>query len=337
MEPRINKHLIFDHFAGKSTPMQKRLIEDWLRSPPNREAYYHWLVEWEHQSPQYLPGLESKVETYIDYIDNNPTSEMTEASPTESISSHATQRHWLRWLTAATVLLIFGTIGWLNQGKLFSQTHTTGYNETKTLLLSDGTEVVMNANSSLRVPRFGFGSQTREVMLEGEANFSVTHTPNDQKFIVQAYNGLNIVVLGTEFTVFTRPRGAKVVLNKGKVKLRYGKIDAREEVTMAPGELVTLDREGHAKLSKTTNSQPQKAWAAHRFVFEGTSLEELTHLFHDNFGLKIEIGDEELKATSLYGSFRAESAEQFLQELSAAANLRYEEKNDTIYILPNTL
>ncbi len=336
MEPKINKHLIFDHFAGKSTPMQKRLIEDWLRSPPNREAYYRWLVEWEHQSPQYLPSLESRVGTYIAYLENRSASEVSDAGLTDLPPTPATRRHWLRWLTAATVLLIVGLLGWLNQDELFYQTHVTGYNETETLRLSDGTRVVMNANSSLRVPRLGFGFRSRKVRLEGEANFSVTHTPDDQKFIVQADNDLEVVVLGTEFTVFTRPRGAKVVLDKGKVKLHFGSQNAREEVTMAPGELVTFDREGRAKLSKTANSQPQKAWAAHRFVFEGTSLEELTHMFHDNFGLNIEIGDQELKATTLYGSFRAESAEQFLRELSATANLRYEQKNDTIYILPNT-
>lgn len=315
--------------------MQKRLIEEWLRSDLNREAYYRWLVEWEHQSPQYLPSLESKVEAYLDFLENHPTTETAETSPGEPTSGHTTRRNWLGWLTAATVLLVIGTLGWLNQSKLFYQTHATGYNETKTLRLSDGTEVIMNANSTLLVPRFGFGTQSREVRLEGEASFSVIHTADDQKFIVKAENDLEVVVLGTEFTVSARPRGAKVTLNKGKVKLHYGKQDSRKEVTMAPGELVTLDREGQAKLGKTNNTQPQNAWAAHQFVFEGTSLQELAYLFRDNFGLKIEIGDEELRAMSLYGSFRAESAEQLLQELSAAANLRYEQKNDTIYILPD--
>ena len=336
MEPKINKHLIFDHLSGKSTPMQKRLIEEWLHSDLNRETYYQRLVEWEHQSPQYLPELESKVEGYVKYLENRSAQQesLLETKPLSSINHP--RRSWLRWLTAATVLLIAGTMGWINQELLFYANYTTGFNESKSLQLSDGSKIVMNANSSLLVPRFGFGTQTREVKLRGEANFSVTHTIDDQKFIVKAENDLEVVVLGTEFTVSSRPHGDRVVLNKGKVKLHYGRKNAREEVMMAPGELVTLDRKGHAKLSKTTNPQPQEAWIAHRFVFEGTSLEELTFLFNDNFGLKIEIGAEELKDMSLYGSFRAESAEQLLQELAAAANLRYEKQNDTIYIMPST-
>lgn len=336
MEPSVTKHLVFDYFAGKSTPMQKRLIGEWLLADANRETYYQWLIEWEHQLPQYLPELENKLEAYVEYLENNPAPEAEAAKRVRLSSGRPDRRNWFRWLVAATVLLFVGLLTWVNRERLLYENHTTGYNETRTLRLRDGSRVVMNANTTLLVPRLGFGTQSREVRLAGEANFSVRHTLDDRKFIVKAEKGLEVVVLGTEFTVSSRPRGARVVLNKGKVKLHFGHENARQEVIMAPGELVTLDQEGRAKLSRTTNPQPQKAWSAHRFVFEGTSLEELTYLFKDNFGLEILIGDEELKKMTLYGSFRAESAEQLLQELSAAANLRYEQRNDTIHILPGT-
>ena len=315
--------------------MQKRSIEAWLQATENQELFYQWLAERENQSPQYLPELDNPLTAYAAFMDRNPEfTESAEVYKAEN-SPRLLKNSWFRWLVAASTILVLGIFCWLNQQTILFETHRTSYNETKPLNLADGTEVTLNSNSSLRVPRFGFGTQSREVKLEGEASFSVIHTADDQKFIVKTENDLEVVVLGTEFTVSARPRGAKVTLNKGKVKLHYGKQDSRKEVTMAPGELVTVDREGQAKLGKTNNTQPQNAWAAHQFVFEGTSLQELAYLFRDNFGLKIEIGDEELRAMSLYGSFRAESAEQLLQELSAAANLRYEQKNDTIYILPD--
>ncbi|HEV7350317.1 FecR family protein [Telluribacter sp.] len=332
MEPTVTKYLIFDHFAGKSTPMQKRLIEEWLHAADNRETYYQWLVEWEHQSPQYLPELDQKLDAYLHFMQENPARPVPETALSSDSTSPVSRSIWLKWLVAATLLLSCGLLGWANKDLLIYKTYQTSYNETRSLQLEDGTRVAMNSNSSLRVPRFGFGSKTREVLLKGEANFSVTHTIDHQRFVVKAENGLEVVVLGTEFTVYSRQRGSKVVLNKGKVQLRYQEGNARKEVMLKPGDLVTLDQQGRASLRKTASPQNYAAWAAHRFVFEGTSLSELTHLFEDNFGLKIKIEGEDLKQLTLYGSFQAQSAEELLQALTDAANLRYTQSNDTITI-----
>lgn len=332
MEPAITKYLLFDHFAGKSTPMQKRLIEAWLHDAQNRETYYQWLVEWEHQMPQYFPDQEARLTQYIHFMQHHPAQSVQEISLSSRTPAPTLRSYRSRWLVAATVLVSLGLVGWLGRDIIQYKTYQTDYNQTRTLTLSDGTQVVMNANSNLRVPRFGFGSNTREVLLTGEANFSVTHTPNQQKFIVRADNNLEVVVLGTEFTVYSRKRGSKVVLNKGKVRLRYQEGDAHKEVTMKPGDLVTLDSLGHANVRQTTTPQNYAAWAARRFVFEGTSLNELTYLFEDNFGLKIKIEGEALKQLTLYGSFQAQSAEELLEALTDAANLRYLQSNDTITI-----
>ena len=99
--------------------------------------------------------------------------------------------------------------------------YKTAFGETRTVTLTDGSQVTLNANSSLRVPRFGFGKRTRDVTLLGEADFSIKHLPDDQRFVVQTDKNFEVVVLGTEFLVNTREKGTKVVLNKGKVRLLY--------------------------------------------------------------------------------------------------------------------
>lgn len=335
MEPSISKQLIQDHLAGKSSPIQKRSIEVWLQVAENQELFYQWLAEWENLSPQYLLELEPKLDAYIEFMEKKPALPESEDFLEEENSLIIFKNSWFRWLVAASVLLFLGVIGWLNQQTLLFETHRTSYNQTKSLLLTDGTEVILNSNSSLRVPRFGFGSQTRDVFLTGEANFKVTHTIENEPFLVKTENDLEVIVLGTEFTVYARDRGSKVVLNKGKVQLRFQQGDARKNVTMKPGDLVTLDPEGHAKLRRTAAPQNYAAWAAHRFVFEGTSLEELTYLFADNFGLKIRIDDAALNQLTLYGSFQAESAEELLRALTDAASLSYSAQGDTIVITRN--
>lgn len=332
MEPSINKQLIQDHLAGKSSPIQKRSIEAWLQTAGNKELFYQWLAEWENQSPQYLPELDERLTAYVAFLEKKPELPEYEVILEEENAPVVSRNFWLRWLSVAAVLLLLGWAGWYEQKRLFFEAYHTGYNETKSIELSDGSTVVLNSNSCLRVPRFGFGSQTREVLLTGEANFSVSHTIDDQPFLVRAGDVLEVVVLGTEFTVYARDRGSKVVLNKGKVQLRYQQGDARKNLTMKPGDLVTLAPDGNAKLRRTASPQNYAAWAAHRFVFEGTSLEELTYLFAENFGLKIRIKDADLNQLTLYGSFQAETAEELLRALTDAASLSYSTQGDTIVI-----
>jgi transmembrane sensor len=49
------QQLIFSHFAGQTPPLQRRLIEIWLKKPANQELYYQWLEEWDRQNLQYHP------------------------------------------------------------------------------------------------------------------------------------------------------------------------------------------------------------------------------------------------------------------------------------------
>ena len=65
------------------------------------------------------------------------------------------------------------------------------------LTLSDGTEVWLNANSSIKYP-VAFTDSTREVFLEGEAFFDVQH--NGKSFFVNTQE-TTIRVLGTSFNV----------------------------------------------------------------------------------------------------------------------------------------
>ena len=53
-ENAINKTTLMNHFSGNSTPLQKKLIEDWLAAPENVEYYYECLDEWESDNTQFI-------------------------------------------------------------------------------------------------------------------------------------------------------------------------------------------------------------------------------------------------------------------------------------------
>ncbi|WP_028665731.1 FecR family protein [Runella zeae] len=332
MKAEINKEFIFSYLSGKTSALQKQMVDEWVKQPANEELFYKWLVEYEYQHPQYLTQLPEALKqfhAYADRFDADPTHEtFKETKP----SLKSSPRFWNTLMIAASLSLTLVALGWLFKDDIVYQTHSTTFGETRSILLSDKTQVTLNANSSLRVPRFGFGDKTREVFLKGEANFDVTHQVNNQKFVVKTDKDFEVVVLGTEFTVYSRQQRAKIVLNKGKVQLRYQEGQSQKQVIMKPGDLVTLDQRNH--LQQAVTSQPEKyaAWKDHRFVFDDTTLEEFGKIMEENYGLKVKIEDQALAKRTLVGSFRAENADELLEIISQIFNINIVRNGDSVIL-----
>lgn len=110
---------------------------------------------------------------------------------------------------------------------------------THKVILEDGTEVFLNANSELDYPTL-FGNFTREVYLKGEGYFKVTKS--DKQFIVHTSNA-DIKVFGTEFNINTsRNNGVETVLVSGSVSVSSDKF-TNGDVMMRPNELFRFDGE----------------------------------------------------------------------------------------------
>ncbi|MBC7892042.1 MAG: FecR domain-containing protein [Sphingobacteriaceae bacterium] len=330
MKNEVTQELLFRYFAGVATAFQKQLIEEWAKEPQNRERFYEALEAWEAQNPQYLPDVTAARHRHQARLAN------PEAAPHRAIQESPSypffpRRVWLGWGIAASLVLLLGS-GWIFRENLLNQTYATAYGETRQLTLPDGSRVTLNANSRLQFPRFGFGKRTREVALRGEATFSVVHTPDDRRFVVKTDRNFEVVVLGTEFTVYNRPRGGRVVLNRGKVQLRYGEGATTRQLTMKPGDAVTLDPRGQAQLRRLRQPENAAAWRENRFVFEETPLSEIARLFEENYGLHLQIPDPDLARWTVSGSFTARNADELLESLTQAASLNYVRRDDRIIL-----
>lgn len=326
MDKSVNKNVLFERFSGRATPLQKKLIEQWLIEPTNRELYYEWLDEWENQFIQILPNTEDELQKSLQKIAQN------EAYLTP-ISVERTPnffRYYFHWLTAAAVVLLISFGVFISRDYIFYKRYETAFGEIQKIQLPDDSQVSLNANSTLKVARFGFGTNTREVFLTGEASFSVKHTIDNQRFIVKTDKNFEVEVLGTEFNVYARQKEAKVVLNKGKVKLNYTVGESAKQLTMKPGDLVTFDLIGQAKIQQIAQPQNYSAWQEHRFVFEQTPLKEVATMIQENFGVKIEFRDEALSQRTISGAFHAENANELLQVISELLEINFNRQDNDV-------
>jgi transmembrane sensor len=335
MNSNINKEYIYSYFSGNSSALQKQMIDEWVKEPENEELFYKWLVEFENQNPQYLTDVSKGFEHFEVYAHTHqatPTIDLPSLLESTIIPKRSFKTLW----RIAASVLIGSVIGsWIFKDSIIYQTYDTGFGETKAFTLSDKTVITLNANSSLRVPRFGFGTKSREVFLTGEANFSVTHRIDNQKFTVKANKGLEVVVFGTEFTVYARDKTSKVVLTKGKVQLRYLENNKPQQVNMKPGDLVIFDEINHPKKEVTTQPEKYAAWKDHRFIFEDTTLEEFASIMQENYGIKVIVKDSTLANRTLVGSFRADNAEELLQIVSEVFNVNINRTDNTVVMTDN--
>lgn len=330
MEPEINKEFVFNHLAGRSSALQKQLLDAWVTAPSNEELFYQWVIDWELQQPQYVVDLSQGLARYQTLMAQRETQSIG-SGPVVAARGRRF-RPFFGWMAAAVVLLTLA-YGWAMRDSLRYKTYATGPGRTSALQLADGSRVTLHPNSSLRIARFGF-TQNREVHLSGEARFAVTHTASHQRFVVRTDERLDVVVLGTEFTVYARPQGTRVVLDQGKVQLNYREGATARQLTMKPGELVTLDPLAPAKLRKSAAPAKRAVRSDNRYVFEETTVLELMYLLADRHGITAEVSDEALLAQTLSGSFTAENADELLALLEEILELQITQRGDTVLISP---
>ncbi|MFN4144180.1 MAG: FecR family protein [Runella sp.] len=324
MKNNLSKEQLFAHFAGNSSVLTKHQLEEWLQSSPShQEIYYACLEEWERQHLYWHPNTEAEYEKLQQRI-----RETTQTTIGIEPISRPKWQLWT-WRIAASVVLLL-VASYLLKDTIWYKSYSTEYGKIQNIILEDGSVVNLNANSTLRVPRFGFGPSTREVLLEGEAYFSVTHTATHQKFVVSTSKDFRVEVLGTEFSVRNRSRGTQVMLDKGKVKIHYGQ--NTPSITMKPGDLVTYDSKGKVQIEQVKRPEKYIAWRSHRFVFEQNTLQEVAIMIEENYGLKVEIQNKEVANRSISGEIEAHNADELLEALSEVFELNIHRNGRKIFI-----
>ncbi|WP_210464289.1 FecR family protein [Rufibacter roseolus] len=243
-------------------------------------------------------------------------------------------------LTALVVLSI-ALYYLMQRGQGETIRYATQYGEVKSVLLPDGSEVTLNANSSLSFKKPWDAEFTREVTLKGEAFFKVTHQQNDQKFKVKLADTVSIEVLGTQFTATKRPHDTKVVLNEGKVKFSVAKKgllgffqETVAQETLSPGEAVALaaHKTGEGMLVKSTVQHPEiyNAFQYNKLMFADAPLTDVARVLEDVYGLKVTFSNRELMSRRYTGSVPLDKVEVLFVALEKLFHLKISQQGNQL-------
>jgi transmembrane sensor len=222
------------------------------------------------------------------------------------------------------LLLAFSAIFYFNLSSRFT-TVATNYGETKTVVLPDGSTIVLNANSTLRYRN----DNPREVWIHGEGFFKIKHTKNDDKFLVRTIDSHSVQVLGTTFNVYNRKSKVEVVLNTGKIKLQ---VEGKEGVIMKPGELAELKTSSSEYDIRGVDPSIYSSWTNKKLIFRNTRISEIARIIEDTYGLEVLVVDEKLKNQKVSGTIVNESLDGLLYAISETVEMKVTKENKRIIL-----
>lgn len=194
------------------------------------------------------------------------------------------------------------------------------------LVLSDGTVVLLNADSKITFPT-RFTGNKRTVKLVGEAYFKVSknkHCP----FIVETGN-LYTKVLGTEFNLKAYPHSdVNVTLIKGSVAVNA----EGKEVMLKPGENAEYSENKDIEVT-TVDTEGYIQWKDGYFYFDNVPLIDVVRDLGRWYNVNIEIRNNSLMSYRLHFiASRKASIKEFVDNLNEFNYLHVVHKDNKLII-----
>lgn len=199
------------------------------------------------------------------------------------------------------------------------------------LVLSDGTQVAINAESKLRYP-IRFDSISRNVYVSGEAYFKVAHDAS-RPFRVHTSKGV-VEVLGTEFNVrdYAEEKKVETTLAEGSVAYRtVGQGRVKLTMYLKPGYQVVDD--GNKLEKRQVDIERIISWKDGKYTFYDKTLEELMAYLERTYDVEVFFMNESVKGLRFSGDLqRYDKVELFLAYLEQGGDVRFSVQGRTITV-----
>ena len=201
-------------------------------------------------------------------------------------------------------------------GKNETINQMTAKSEIKNILLPDGSQVILNANSSISYSE-NF-KQNRKLKLTGEAFFKVVKNPK-QPFVVET-SQFNTKVLGTSFNVKAYPNTINTVsVVTGKVEVSSKENSAYKSILIKNQRLSYNNLE--VPLLSIADAKDFNAWTKNILIFQKSSLKETALTLENQFNVTILFEKRELEDLRITGKFKEENLNNILNSIALVKQL----------------
>ena len=326
--------IIIKYFQSTASEKEKAKLLEWVEnSEENRVLFASLKNTWVISS---LAETDRNQETIHNKF-NDLLQKIKESS--EEKSPEISNRKYLRGIMQfAAVIIATACITTVISYLILNQPKPLQYNQLEVpcgqqakLTLSDGTKIWLNSKSKLIYPDH-FSGNLREVFLDGEGYFEVTHNEKNP-FIVRT-STLKVKVLGTSFNVasYNNDNDMKLTLEKGSVSM-LDPTSNEEVLKVKPNEMATFSKIDHQLTVKKVEKDLYSSWRNGQFKFRKLSFEEISKRLSRNYNVTIIFHNRFLKTAKFSGVFfNYEPLDLILKVLQTNTAFRYKIEKDTVTI-----
>ncbi len=191
------------------------------------------------------------------------------------------------------------------------------------LVLSDGTKVWLNSESSLKYPT-QFNSKARKVYLEGEAYFEVANNPLLPFDVV--VDDLSVRALGTSFNImaYDDELYIETSLIEGKVQIFSEEPEENNAYNLYPSYQAKYERRTKHIQQEKVNTDDVIAWKNGLFVFDNEDIESIMHRLSRWYDIEVEYYNLVIGDYHFTGSVRRyEDIDKILDMIKMTTHLEF--------------
>ena len=217
---------------------------------------------------------------------------------------------------------------------LVYNTLTVPYGKRFDIQLSDGTNVFLNAGTSLKYPVKFIKGEDRQVFLNGEAYFEVAKNKT-LPFVVKARD-VSILVTGTAFNVssYEEEANTNTVLVEGSVRLynEKGLFNKDSFLALTPGNLASWDKVERKMVVSQVDTSIYTSWKDGVLIFKHMKFSDIIIKLERYYNLKIINKNQMLNERVITARFENNTIEHVLKSLKDIYFIDYNILNNQIII-----
>jgi transmembrane sensor len=310
-------------------------FHSWLRrSPQNVQAYLE-IARTYVELPAINPSGQLDVEELIAYARSTANVVPLPHAPTAAAQSAAPSRR-ARYklplaLAASLLFAVAGTITW---SQLRGDNYSTEIGEQRSITLTDGSTIDLNARTRIRVRMTG--EERLVELLEGQALFKVAKD-KARPFIVRS-DDTQVRAVGTQFDVYRRRSGTTVTVLEGRVEVvpvrsvAAASATANEPVLFLGASEQTTVTPEHVPARVQADVAAAVAWTDRLIIFEGTPLTQVVEEFNRYTRRQLVIRDASLETFHISGVYSSSDPASLVRFLRAQDGIDVVETDTEIRI-----
>ena len=322
--------LIALYLKGEASPEEAMQLEDWMSAGRQNAVLFASLEKTYALTHNKAQFVSPDVESVWENIKPQPKAD------TKVIPLWKSRRFYI---PAAAIAVVMFAIGALLNHYMSHDKYLAGYHQRDTsdiilkntviqasdmvasFTLQDQSKVELQPGSKLTLSS-DFNKQGRNVTLEGSGKFHVVHDAANP-FVLKV-EGLNVVDIGTIFTVETLNDTVKIVVDGGAVELKLN--GKTLDVAQGDSAFYVISQQVIARY-KQPHSRKDKI-----FIFDGTSLDEVVAILGAFYNRKIVIMDDRIAKCKLSVTFKNEELATILDIIKELLDVKIVQNEEIIGI-----